>query len=387
MGAELNVRMFGAAGDGCRDDSSAIQAALDAGRNGVVRIPEGVYRVSRTLCIHSDTVLRAEDGARIFHCGSSVKREGDFLLTCDDGSENITLEGGVWDGNFDGVNNTKPENLFEPGAWSGAMLNFVGVKNLTLRNLTLLNSVTFYVRMARVDGFLIEHITMGARRLAFNQDGLHFGGECRNGIVRDIEATDGETNDDLIALNADDSLERLENRGLVRGPIENIEISDIRAKDCYTFARLASVTNPIRNIRFCNISCGCRMYAVNMDGARYCRTPLFKEEEMPEGSGLIENVSFENFHVYATAVSRSGSEPMPLICAETQCRNFTIRNFSRDDALDVRPDFPTVRARNLVDMRIEYAVQGEKKTVRLSEKADRLELNERFDSLSMDAGL
>ena len=183
MGAELNVRMFGAAGDGCRDDSSAIQAALDAGRNGVVRIPEGVYRVSRTLCIHSDTVLRAEDGAR------------------------------------------------------------------------------------------------------------------------------------------------------------------------------------------------------------YCRTPLFREEEMPEGSGLIENVSFEKFHVYATAVSRSGSEPMPLICAETQCRNFTIRNFSRDDALDERPDFPTVRARNLVDMRIEYAVQGEKKTVRLSEKADRLELNERFDSLSMDAGL
>ena len=27
MGAELNVRMFGAAGDGCRDDSVAIQAA------------------------------------------------------------------------------------------------------------------------------------------------------------------------------------------------------------------------------------------------------------------------------------------------------------------------------------------------------------------------
>lgn len=387
MRDELNVRMFGAAGDGCADDSAAIQAALDAGRNGVVRIPEGVYRVSRTLRIHSGTVLTADEKARIFHCGSSVKREGDFLLTCDDGSENITLDGGIWDGNFDGINNTKPENLFEPGAWSGAMLNFVGVKNLTLRNLTLLNSVTFYVRMARVDGFLIERITMGARQLAFNQDGLHFGGECRNGIVRDVEATDGETNDDLIALNADDSLERLENRGLVRGPIENIEISDIRAENCYTFARLASVTSPIRNIRFRNISCGCRMYAVNMDGARYCRTPLFKEDEMPEGSGLIENVSFENFHVHATAVSRSGGEPLPLICAETKCRNFTIRNFSRDDAQDVRPDFPTVWARNLVNARIEYAAQGEKKTVRLPAKADRLEINERFDALSIDTGI
>lgn len=378
-----DVRRFGALGDGCADDYEAIQAALDAGKGGEVWIPAGDYRVTRTLRIHSDTVLRADEKARIIHCGSLPKHEGDFLMTCDDGSVNIVVDGGIWDGNYDGKNNNKPADLFAPDAWSGTMLNFVGVKNLTLRNLTLVNSVVYYVRMGRLDGFLIEHIRIGARQLAFNQDGLHFSGECRHGVIRDVEATDGETNDDMIALNADDSTQRLENRGLVRGPIEDIEISDVRAKDCYTFVRLASVTSPIRRIRFRNIECGCRMYAINMDGARYCRTPLFKEEEMPEGSGLIEDVAFDGLHVYASAPAK-GKEVLPLICAETGCRNFVIRDFKRDLSKDLRPQIPTLLARNLVGAQIEYTVNGETKTAVLNEKADVLETSEPFDALRID---
>lgn len=45
----VNVKDYGAVGDGQHDDTVAIQAALDAGRGNTVFIPAGVYLVSRTL--------------------------------------------------------------------------------------------------------------------------------------------------------------------------------------------------------------------------------------------------------------------------------------------------------------------------------------------------
>jgi Pectate lyase superfamily protein len=50
-GGVLDVKTFGAKGDGARDDSAAIQAAIDAGRkNGrVVFFPDGTYLISESL--------------------------------------------------------------------------------------------------------------------------------------------------------------------------------------------------------------------------------------------------------------------------------------------------------------------------------------------------
>ena len=48
----LNVRDFGAVGDGLTDDSGAIQDALDAARDGSIKtviLPPGIYRVSTTI--------------------------------------------------------------------------------------------------------------------------------------------------------------------------------------------------------------------------------------------------------------------------------------------------------------------------------------------------
>jgi hypothetical protein len=49
----LNVRMFGAAGDGKTDDTAAIQAAMDAAAGAELRIPAGTWLVSRTLHFRS----------------------------------------------------------------------------------------------------------------------------------------------------------------------------------------------------------------------------------------------------------------------------------------------------------------------------------------------
>jgi polygalacturonase len=75
MSNEVNVREFGATGNGITDDSCAIQKALDSGAS-VVKIPAGNYRIVTTLKVSSDTRIEAEPDTRIFSCGETPKRQG-----------------------------------------------------------------------------------------------------------------------------------------------------------------------------------------------------------------------------------------------------------------------------------------------------------------------
>ena len=134
------------------------------------------------------------------------------------------------------------------------------------------NSVTYYVRMCRVHHFSIENIDFVSDTFGVNQDGLHIGGDVRHGTVRNIRALSyGQTNDDMIALNADDSIERVENFDLCRDTIEDISFENIFTECCHTIIRMLSVTAEIKNIRFKNIFGGFRCNAINADAARYSR--------------------------------------------------------------------------------------------------------------------
>lgn len=55
----VNVKTYGATGDGTTDDTSAIQAAIDAAADGggVVYLPAGTYSISAALTISSDVAL------------------------------------------------------------------------------------------------------------------------------------------------------------------------------------------------------------------------------------------------------------------------------------------------------------------------------------------
>ncbi len=340
----VNVKDFGAKGDGMADDSPAIQRALDSG-SPVVEIPEGNYRVVTTLKMSSNTRIEAAKNARVFSCGDTPKHQGDFLLTNSDferGNTQISICGGIWDGNNTGKFNTKNPDLFAPDAWSGTVLNFFNVTNLRLENLIVANSVVYYIRFGKINNFVIRDIGFLSDTPAFNQDGLHFSGFCRNGLIENVTAlSDGQTNDDMLALNADDSMERLENRGLLRGPIENLTFRNVSAENCYTAIRMLSITAPIHNIRFENIRCGCRYYAINLDAARYCRTPLFDSKDYPNGVGDISNIVIDGMEVW-----KSGDLDLPLIVNETNSENIIVRNFRRATERDKCPGAPTIVSRN-----------------------------------------
>lgn len=193
----------------------------------MVTIPFGNYLIGHPLKVGTDTTIEAHPSA-IIRLGDHVcTKRGQYLLSNRNGKEgdhNITLRGGIWDGN--NLNNPRGE-LFDSESPTGTMLNFRNVKGLTLQNMVLRNPECYYIRMCEVDGFLVEHLSFETVNIRPNQDGVHLAGFCKNGIIRHLSGTPGSPNDDFVALNADDSLVRLQNLDVLCGPIENIVIEDL----------------------------------------------------------------------------------------------------------------------------------------------------------------
>ena len=147
----VSVKDFGAAGDGIKDDRAAIQAALDSGASEIV-IPFGTYAVSKTLFVSSNTRISASKCARIVLTPSERCKRGDFLISNKNTKgldENISISGGIWDGNNTSPYTAKPD-IFDNTGYSGTVMNFVGVRGLSLENLVVANSTTYNIRLSRV---------------------------------------------------------------------------------------------------------------------------------------------------------------------------------------------------------------------------------------------
>lgn len=348
----VNVTDCGAVGNDLVDDTAAFQKALDtATRPLEVVVPPGTFYLDGTVKVGSDTNIRCEPGAHIVLSAARPHRRGEFLLTNrnkETGDRNIRLVGGIWDGDNQKPNNRRKRwdgrrESMTPDLWSGALLDFRNVKGLVFRDLDLRNSTAYYVRMCHIDGFDFRHTRFSSEARTGNQDGFHLNGFCRNGIIEDIEASSGQTDDDLIALNADDILWRDLNYDMVCGPIENITVRNVRAPNCYGAVRLLSVDSPIRNVRFENIVAGVRYYFVNADAALYCHTPIFRDEDRPDGVGRLENIVFSNCRYWASGPVFGADEP--LLCWETNMKDVVLENATRDLTRDRVPQRPDSRVR------------------------------------------
>lgn len=343
----VRVTDFGAAGDGVTDDRQAFQKALDSGA-GTVVIPFGRYAIGGTLRVGSNTLIQAHPLARVTLMDGACTKRGDFLIDNkhhEEGDENIAIEGGIWDYNNPG--NPRGPELFDQERNCGSMMNFRSVRGLRLSGMRLCDPECFYIRMCRIDGFVIEDIRFEVTRIRPNQDGVHMNGHCKNGVIRRLTASPGATNDDLIAMNADDSMTRQENADMVVGPIENIVVHDIRADDCHSFVRALSIVSPIRNIEISGVRGGCKAFALNMDAARYCRTPLFKDEDYPDGVGFVENFTMSDVEVVHTGKTKA------LYCVECNCQNLVIRGHRFDASRASRPLRDGVFVGNIGSARLE----------------------------------
>ena len=242
-----------------------------------------------------------------------------------EGNTHITVEGGIWDGN---AKHNPRGREGDPKGYTGSAINFINVQHLAIRKLTIRDSEAFAIRMCQIEDFAIDDIDFDFKVIRPNEDGVHMNGYCFRGVIRNLRAhTPRTTNDDMVALNADDDPNRVINLGMKLGPIRDIKVENIRADDVYTFIRLLSVKHPIENITVSNVSGGCRVYAVNIDRWRF-----------PPGGGKIRNVTLRDFNVRKVDGGEYAkwSTERPLIPIQSAVEDLRIENFRRpaDD------DFP-----------------------------------------------
>lgn len=337
---EVNVKDFGARGDGFANDRPAIQAALDSGA-GRVFIPFGTYLLDGTLYISSCTCLDVHPLTMLVLQDGAMKGPKDFMLTnrhWEEGDRDITIRGGIWDYNNPG--NPRGE-MFDPNSISGTQFHLHNVEGLVLENLFLRDPECYFITTLDVKNFRMENILFDSPHLRPNQDGIHLGGNSEDGIIRGLRGTAGSCNDDVIAFSADNCMTRLQNFNLHCGDIRNILIEDVDCPDCFTFVRIASVDSTVENVVIRNVRAGVNHFFLNMDATHESRTPVvFREEERYyTGVGKVKNVQIENCCTWST----TGEEPLMVI--EEGVENFSMKNIMVAENWGVKEQPPILRMR------------------------------------------
>lgn len=248
-------------GDGVHDDTAGIQAALDSGV-AVVHLPTPPkrYLISRTLVIHSGQTLQAERDATIRLANNALVH----MLTNAEhakGDRGISVIGGIWDGNnahqsCEYHTTHRWQVPYDPERYLGVLIQFDNVTDLRIAHLTLKDPETFGIQAGNLRRFTIEDITFDYNLLRLNMDGVHLHGNCHQGRIVNLKGT---TNDDLVALNADDGT-MFE---MSRGSITDVQIDGIWSENGYTAVRLLSAGSPIRRVRISNIYGSFRYYVTS----------------------------------------------------------------------------------------------------------------------------
>ena len=236
-------------GDGVADDTAAIQALLDT-KASMVYLPPApqFYLISKSLVIHSNQTLKLDPLTKI----RLADNANDYLLVNDDrknGNRNIRIIGGIWDGNNvhqtciyrDGVRDKSGNDFY-----MGNIIFLMNIENLRLEGMTLKDPETFGAHLAKVRKFTVKDIIFDYNLELINEDGIHIKGPSSHGFIQNLK---GNTNDDMVALNADDQV-MFE---VTRGPITDVRIDGLYAMNGYTAVRLLSAGSPVKRIHISDI--------------------------------------------------------------------------------------------------------------------------------------
>lgn len=322
-------------GDGVTDDTAAIQALLDS-RDRLVYLPppEKCYLISDTLKIHSNQTLRLDPGSTI-RLADGAKRHLISNADFDAGNENIAVIGGIWDGNnatqtfkYHEPDYKRVWEPFDPNEYIGVLMQFKNIRNLTVRDLTLKDPETYGVLLGLVTGFDVENILFDYNLLKLNMDGIHLCGGCRQGRIVNLR---GNTNDDMVALNADDwGLAELS-----RGEISDVKIDGLWCDNGYTAVRILSAGHPVRRVHISNVFGSWRFYVVS-----------FTHHNVHPGEpSLIEDVQIDS--VFTAKVLEGAAElppeqfderqrknqPLFRIESGMKVKNLTIKDFTRREKM------------------------------------------------------
>ena len=257
-------------------DEINLQKMLDAG--GEVLIPAGRYEIEKPLEIGEGTrlflgqgtVIRLADGA---NCPMLINRIAEGKKYTSD----FTVEGGIWDGNNVGQGSKE------------LVMMFTGVKNFRIRNLTVKDPGGFCIMLTDSERYTVEDIIFDCNNATLNEDGLHVNGYSKDGYIHNLK---GHTNDDMVALNADE--------GEFTGPendIENITIDGIYGGgNGWTGIRLLSRVAHVKHITIRNLYGAYKFNAVSFTHWHH----------HPDNFGFFDDIVLENIHASCCLPSGNG---------------------------------------------------------------------------------
>lgn len=187
-----------------RDDAAVgAQEAIDAASSAKIPLVwDRAVCLMNTVFLGSDSHIIAQNGKGAV-IGNAVNKSlfvnKNRVFNSNDGivDKNITINGGMWNGNA--INQTTKGNS-ETGP--PCIFIWAGVENLNLRNHKMFTPKTYCQQAINIVNGLVDNFVadVGSNG-ALHMDGVHFDGHCNNwrisnGIIR--------SHDDGIGINADD---------------------------------------------------------------------------------------------------------------------------------------------------------------------------------------
>ena len=214
----VNVKDFGAKGDGVTDDTNAINKALRQSRGSsevvTVIVPSGTYIVKSYLFIFPDTKLSLASDA-VIRAAEPFTERGTMLGSihldedgnnCDPSQKrcthggysqagNITIEGGTWDRAANGVGNA-------------ACFRLIHGNNIVIRNTTLMPSTDHFINVSGSQNVRVENVTFRDFNFAYmkktySDNGLPFQNEAvHTDCIKSSDAVpDGYPADNTVSRN------------------------------------------------------------------------------------------------------------------------------------------------------------------------------------------
>ena len=278
----VSVKQFGAKGDGTTDDTDSIQLALNACKK--VTFTGDNYFITSSLTLQSDSVITG-DNTKLF----STNDYTGINVFSGTNLNNVEISGFKIEGTFRATNIESSDNIY--------------IHNM------IISTYGWGMLLKLTNNFKIENITFNQIRTSTysNKDGVHINGG-KHGLIKDIYGT---TDDDMIALNADESA------GLIG------EISDVIVDHVVTFnsQEYGATDSTYRGIKILSrgslidkITIQNCVIASDYEECVYiCRDDA---DTSNIGSVLIRNCWFKKNHVRNISV----------ITADTSFENLTVQN-------------------------------------------------------------
>ena len=343
-------------GDGITDDTTAIQQLLD-GPNTKVYLPppSKCYLISKPLRMHSDQTLHLDPNTVIRLADGAMQ----YMLVNDDtenGNRNIQVIGGIWDGNnltqtcdyHQGVKGSEP---YDPNRYLGCIMLFINVENLRIEKLTIKDPETFAINLAKVRWFTVQDITFDFNQKRGNMDGVHVQGGSQHGTITNLK---GDTNDDMVALNADDA-NMFE---ITQGSITDIQVDGLFCTNGYTAVRLNSAGHPVKRVRISNI----------FGSFRYNGVSLTHHNVHPGAPTVFEDILIDG--VFMAKQLEEGVKPEPWneaarrshaivwVASTAQVDHLSIKNLSRREwMLDSSPTLQIDAKANVKQLHLSDVLQ------------------------------